>query len=141
MFYAVYVTATGALFSTGSQVADTLPDGLSSKSYAQPVDLRLKVWDAATLDFVDRPPVERTRLTPDEFWDRLTGAELVAIEAASWAATNPAAQVRTAVKALDRAEVLDVSLARIRAALQVFVDRGLITAPRMNEIIAPVVTP
>lgn len=140
MYYAVYRTADGSLFSTGSRLPDTLPDGLASKEVVE-ADVRTKMWDPATLAFVPRPPVERTKLTPDEFWDRLTGAELVSIEQNGYAATAAGAQIRAAVKLLDRAEVLDVSLPRIHGALQVFVTRGILTGARLNQIIAPVVTP
>ena len=140
MYYAVYRIDDGSLYSTGSVLPPVLPPEFASKEVLE-ADVRTKVWDAATLGFVPRPPVVRAVLTPDEFWDRLTGAELVAIEQAGWASTQGAAQVRTAVKSLERAEVLDVTLPRIRAALQVLVSRNLLTAARLNEITTPVVTP
>jgi hypothetical protein len=139
-YFAVYRIADRTLLSTGSRLPDTLPDGLASVVVTEE-DVRTKVWDAATLTFVPRPPVERTRLTPDEFWDRMTSAELLAVEQQSWAATQAAARLRVAVKILDRAEALDVSLPRIRGAVQVFVDAGILTVRRRNEIFAPVVTP
>lgn len=145
MFYVVYRVADGAEVSMGRVVAaqdlPTLPPEYGVKTYATEPDRERLVWDVTSLDYVARPPVQRAVLTPDEFWDRLTGAELVAIEQAGWASTAAGAQVRAAVKSLERAEVLDVSLPRVRAALQVFVTRSLLTAQRLNEITTPLVEP
>lgn len=140
MFYAVYRIADRTLYSTGSVLPPSLPPEFASVVVSES-DARTKIWDAGTLAFVPRPPVQRAVLTPDEFWDRLTGAELVAIEQARRPNTTVGYQVSVAKEVLERAEVLDVTLPRIRAALQVFVDRSLITPARLNEITTPVVTP
>lgn len=144
LFYAVYASADGELVSMGwadDDVLPTLAPGFALTQYATMPDRDRMVWDTVQRTFVPRPPVQRAVLTPDEFWDRLTNAELVAIEQAGWASTQAAAQVRAAVKVLERAEVLDVALPRIRAALQVFVTRSLLTAQRLNEITTPVTEP
>jgi len=140
MYYAVYLIADGTLFSTGSVLPPVLPPEYASKVVDEN-DVRTKVWDKTLLAFVPRPPQLRAVLTPDEFWDRLTGAELVAIEAASRPNTQAGCQVAVAVKILDRAHVLDVTLQRIRAALQVLVNQRLLTNQRLNEITALVQDP
>ena len=141
MFYAVYAVATGELVSMGRGAAPVVDAAFGVREYAQEPDRERKVWDTAATDFVPRPPVQRAVLTTDEFWDRLTGAELVAIEAASRPNTQAACQVAVAVKSLERAEVLDVTLPRIRAALQVLVNQGLLTMARLNAITTPAVDP
>lgn len=145
MFYVVYRVADGTEYSLGRVArAEDLPalqPEFGVKAYDTEPDRSRLVWDPVSLDYVARPAVQRAGLTPDEFWDRLTGAELVAIEGASRANTANGYQVAVAVKSLDRAAVLDVSLPRIRAALQVFVTRGLLTVGRLNEITTPVVEP
>lgn len=133
-WYAVYSATTGALLSVGRGTAPTLDAAFGVRQYAQEPDQERNLWDEGTRDYAPRPPVARAVLTPDEFWDRLTGAELVAIEAASRPNTQAGCQVAVAVKTLERAATLNVSLPRIRAALQVFVTQALLTTARLNEI-------
>lgn len=140
--YAVHELATGALVSIGGgEPPASVGASYGVVVFEPPLDFERKVWDPVQRTAIDRPPQQRAVLTPDEFWDRLTGAELVAIEQAGWASTQAAAQVRAAVKALERADVLDVTLPRIRQALQVFVTRSLLTSARLNEITTPAVEP
>lgn len=140
--YAVYAQATRELVSIGAgEPPASIDAAYGLVTFEPPVDFERKVWDPVTLMAINRPAVQRAVLTPDEFWDRLTGAELVAIEAASRANTQNGYQVAVAVKVLDRAAVLDITLPRIRAALQVFVTRGLLTSQRLDEITTPVLEP
>lgn len=142
MYHAVYRVVDGALVSVGrGEPPATLPGGLAAKTFAGDFDLSRFVWDTGTLAFVPRPPVERTVLTSDEFWDRLTAAELLAIEQQGWASTQAAARIRLATKIIERADALDVSLPRIRGAVQQYVDAGILTTQRANQIFAPVVQP
>lgn len=142
MYHVVYRVTDGAAVSYGrGEPPKALDASLGVKTFDGDFDLARNEWDPVALAPKPRPPVERTVLTSDEFWDRLTGAELLAIEQQGWAATQAAARIRLAEKVLTRADVLDVSLPRIRSAVQVLVTANILTAQRANEIFAPVVEP
>lgn len=78
MWYAVYETATGALRSVGTVLADPLPAGLSSVAIGQ--DHPSGDWDSASRTFVPRSTLPE-RWTKFEFLMRMTPAERKACRA------------------------------------------------------------
>jgi hypothetical protein len=138
-FYAVYRISNGNLISMGRGPAPTVGPAFGVVTFADQPDMTQVVWDTTALTFVARPPVQRPVLTPDEFWDRLTFAELVNIEQKKRENTAAGYRVAVAVDMLSRTEVLDVSRQRIQRLLQHFVNEGCITAARLTEITTPAV--
>ena len=68
-WYAIYNTADGELRSMATVVVDPLPAGLSKKQIR--VAPPFTVWDAATLDWVPRPPRPPDVDRVDEFIARV----------------------------------------------------------------------
>lgn len=58
MYFAVYRKSTGEIVSTGSNVADPLPDGLGVKKLAEEPDFSKRQWNASTLEFEDKADPE-----------------------------------------------------------------------------------
>jgi hypothetical protein len=102
MWHAIYNSATGALVSIGTVLADPLPAGLVALDVGE--TMPDGDWSSATLSFVARSTLPET-WTKYEFKQRMTAAERVAVRAA--AASN-------AVVA-DFMDLLDSSGAVVRA--------------------------
>lgn len=81
MFYAVYETATGRLRSTGTVLADPLPEGLAAKEYpdGRPDGFS---WNPETLDFDVPIPKRPRRVSAVEFMQLFTVQERIAIRGA-----------------------------------------------------------
>jgi hypothetical protein len=56
VWFAVYVTTTGELYSVGSVVADPLPGIYTALELERQPDLAVVMWDTTTRTFVPRPP-------------------------------------------------------------------------------------
>lgn len=138
-FYAVYRLSNGNLISLGRGPAPSVGANFGVVTFADQPDMTQVVWDTTALTFVPRPPAQRPVLTPDEFWDRLTFAELVNIEQKKRENTPAGYRVAVAIDMLGRTEALNVSKQRIRNLLQRFVTEGCITAQRLTEITTPAV--
>ena len=127
-WYAVYETATGALKSVGTVVADPLPAGLSALALStQPAG---QVWNASTLAF--ETPVARTILTPYQFVNLFTPTEMAGILAA--ATTNAA--VNLYIEMLHFAQEVDLSDPNTVSGVNALAAAGLITAARAAQILA-----
>src|SRR6476659_9721483 len=68
---AIYELATGKLVSSGTIVADPLPDGLAAKEL--PGDPAGQVWDEVALEFKTSP--KQTVFSSEEFMDWFTVEE------------------------------------------------------------------
>lgn len=77
MWYAVYRESDGRLMSSGSSVADTLPEGQAFKSFeSQPASMD---WNATTLDYT-APAAPRSRpIAAITFMRRFTMSEHAAV--------------------------------------------------------------
>jgi hypothetical protein len=84
-WYAIYNSDTGELYSTGTVVADTLPQGLVSKPISGEPQSGFR-WNPATLDFEAFTSLPET-WTVYQFLMRMTATERVAIR--ERAKTNP----------------------------------------------------
>ena len=79
-WFAVYETVTGRLRSSGSVVADPLPEGLALKKFAErPTGFD---WNEKTLDFDVPVPSPSRRVTALEFMELFTASERIAIRRA-----------------------------------------------------------
>lgn len=129
MWHAVYDTETGALMSSGSSVAQTLPAGRSVKTFAsRPPDGM--GWNAATLAYDLPLPVRPVQLSRLEFMSRLTGLERVSIRAA--AADDPI--IDDFLDMLSMAEFVTLGHPLITQGLAHLVAVELITQARSDEI-------
>jgi hypothetical protein len=95
-WYAVYYTATGALFSIGSApLADPLPAGMAALTLTAQPDLSQVMWDQATLAFVAIPaPEPDPQVTLMQNYQAALAAQAPAA-AAPAAATNDMAAIGT----------------------------------------------
>lgn len=62
MWYAIYRTSDGVLISTGTVIADPLPDGLASVELGEAFDQSGKIWNPTTYTFA---PVQAELKTVD----------------------------------------------------------------------------
>lgn len=149
-FYAIYETATGALRSTGTVVAEELPVGLAMNTYADAPDQTVLQWDAVALDYVTRPPAQRFILSPLEFTRRFTLTENAALNMVRLNPDTPLqtkAQLETLRDYLVRATNIDLldgdTIAGASVAVDVLVSLGLVTDKpvRLTAILAPEAVP
>ena len=130
MWYAVYRTDSGELVSTGTVVADPLPDGLGLIALATESDHQNEQWNAITRSFEPRPP-DAASLTPIDFMRRFTMAEEIAIRTA--AKTDVGIEVF-----LSRLSVVaSVGLAHpeTTGGIDYLIAKGLLTTERGAEIL------
>lgn len=126
MWYAVYDSATGALISVGTVLANPLPDGMAYVEYAErPVG----VWDPATLAFVPAPASPR-RLPRAEFMRLLTPQERIAARGAN----DPV--VDDFLHLMDASESINLDHADTAAGLGYLESIGVLGAGRADEILA-----
>lgn len=76
-WFAVYETGTGRLRSTGTVVADPLPDGLAVKEFAERIEGM--GWNPETLEFDIPIPAPVRTVTAVEFMQLFTVQERIAI--------------------------------------------------------------
>lgn len=127
MWYAIYNTATGALVSSGTVIANPLPDGLASVECGQ--SQPAGEWDAATLTFLE--PVELIVLSPQDFMGRFTVAEETAIRNRAMTDAN----MVTFLARVERARTVTLSHPDTIAGMNYCVSFGLITTERKAEIL------
>lgn len=77
-WFAVYDIATGELRSSGSVVAETLPEGWAAKEFQERPDQSLG-WNPATLDWDVPRPVQASVVSAVEFMQLFTVQERIAI--------------------------------------------------------------
>ena len=127
-WFAVYEADTGRLRSTGTVLADPLPEGLEARGYeARPEGMD---WNPETRDFDIPRAVPGTVLTPAEFMDRFTLAEDVAIETA--AASDP--MIRVFLRRVQNNPTIRMNNELVAQGLGYLVQAGLITPERAAEI-------
>jgi hypothetical protein len=131
-YYAVYHTKDRTLFSTGSSVANPLPDGFAVIETTEE-DVRTKQWDPETLTFVPRPPATIRSFSPWGFRRRFTFDERVAIDSA--ALTNPI--VRTILEDMRSAGSVELDDPDLRQGLGGLVALGLLAQERMAVLLTP----
>ena len=131
-YYAVYNTKDNSLFSTGSSVADPLPEGFAVLEVSEE-DVRTKQWDPATLSFIPRPPATINSFSPWGFRRRFTFDERVAIDTA--ALTNPI--VRTILEDMRSAGSVELNDPDLQQGLGGLVALGLLTQERMTVLLTP----
>jgi hypothetical protein len=144
--YVVYTTATGAEFSSGSSIAETLPDHLSVVTFATAPDRSVVMWDAATLDFVPRPPHTTSVISRQTFMDRLGATCTVGMQIAS--VTFPTDDMPTQVAKAGLRDVLlrfqivqeiDLADPRTIGNVDALIAGGLLAGNRRDIVLAPVV--
>ena len=128
-WYVVYDMASGAIRSSGSSVAASLPAGLATKTYAQPPADGM-VWDASTLDYVAGPTPPK-KISKLDFLGLLTQAELEAINAAT--ATD--GKVAVFMEFFRAANSIDMSSPVMAQSLGYFEMVGLLAAGRSQVIL------
>ena len=127
-FFAVYEIATGTLRSTGSRIADPLPDGLANKEYTdRPSGFD---WNTETQDFDIPRPVPPTVLTPAEFMNLFTLNEDVAIETA---AQNDA-MIRVFLRRVQNNPTIRMDNELVTQGLGYLTQLGILTPERAAEI-------
>ena len=96
MMYAVYNAFGGSLVSTGTVVADPLPDGLEAIALSDADGEMLRTgagrWDDATRSVVPLPPATPESVTPYQFrvWLIRSGVSLARVDAMIEALPQPA---------------------------------------------------
>jgi hypothetical protein len=128
MWYAVYQTATGALVSLGTVIADPLPSGLSAVAVG--TDKPLGQWNSATLVF-DAPVVTRTPIAPLDFMRRFTMSEEAAIR--TLARTDAMAEVF--LSRLAAAQIVHLDNQETIDGVNYCISAGTITAARGSVIL------
>lgn len=126
MWYAIYDTTTRELRSVGTVIAQPLPDGLSSKSYAT---MQSGHWNPATLDFEE--VVEPAVLLPEDFMGLFTFAE----EAAIRAVAKIDVDMETFLARAQRARKVAMNHPDTVNGVGYCVAKGCITAQRAGEIL------
>ena len=128
MFYAVYETDTGRLRSTGTVVADPLPEGLGVRQYAaRPEGFD---WNTETLEFDIPRTVPPPILTPAEFMNLFTLEEDVALEAA---AQNDA-MLRVFLRRVQSNPTIRMDNELVAQGLGYLTQLGILTPERAAEI-------
>lgn len=128
MWYAVYETDTGRLRSSGSVVADPLPEGLSAKVI--PARTSGMDWNPETLDFDVPREIPGDALSPGEFMDRFTLDEDVAIETA--AQSDP--MLRVFLRRVQSNPRIRLDAPLVQQGLGYLVSVGILTQARAGEI-------
>lgn len=130
MWFAVYRVADGALMSSGSSVAETLPAGRAVKTFATRPDDGF-TWNPVTKAYdiaVSAPSRPLTRL---EFMRLFTLAERGAIRAAG----ETDAVIADFLGLLDMAQEVVLSDSLITDGLAYLVQQSLVSQARADEIL------
>lgn len=128
MWYAVH-DKTGRLVSTGTVIADPLPDGLTAVPLGD--DAPTGEWDAAQKVFVPLP-VEKAALEPIDLLRRFTFGEEVAIRTAAKSDVG----IEVFLARLAAAKIVRLDHPDTIGGLQYLVAKGLISAERAAEVLA-----
>lgn len=127
-WYAVYHSTDGALVSVGSSVADPLPSGLASKTYATRPDQGQVRWNPTLLDF--EPYKVAPVLSRVQYAQRFTAAERKAIRD-STDATAQDLEYQTRL-----ADTIDLGSQNVINGVNYLESIGLIGVGRAAEILA-----
>lgn len=125
-WFAVYEAGTGRLRSTGTVLADPLPEGLAAKEFAARPDGM--DWNTETLDFDIPRPVPARTVTAVEFMQLFTVQERIAIRQAG----DPV--LDDFLDMVRVAGTISMDHQMVVQGLGYLVQQGLITAERAAEI-------
>lgn len=126
-WHAIYSSATGALISIGTVVADPLPAGLASKVLGEPQPVGS--WDPAVREFV--PAVVDVVIPPQDFMGLFTLAEETAIRNRAMTDAN----MVTFLARVERARTVSLSHPDTIAGMDYCVALGIITPARKLEML------
>lgn len=127
-WYAVYVTATGELVSTGTVLADPLPGHLTALDVG--VDRPEGVWNPATLEF--EPDTTPNIYPPYEFMKLFTSTERNAIRVGA----QTVEAINDFLEMVKLAKRIDLSDSYIVSSVNAAESAGYIAAGRAAEILS-----
>lgn len=129
--FLVYDAVTGALVSSGTVLADPLPEGLQFVEVAD-VDFATQQWDAETRTLVARPPVAIRSIDKSEFLRRLTLTTLA--QALALEGTDP--QIAALRMWIDNVSKIDLDTPEVQLGIGYLQQLGLVTAQHAADILA-----
>lgn len=125
-WFAVYETGTGRLRSTGTVLADPLPEGLAAKEFAvRPEGMD---WNPVTLDFDIPIPTPARTVAAVEFMQLFTVQERIAIRSSG----DPV--LEDFLDMVRVAGTISMDHPMVVQGLGYLVQRGIVTKARADEI-------